>query len=191
MSTSIDFMTKPHKFIYKCVVCGTETSVLGESGTVVSPGATHGEAVRNGMSVYGEERINGASRIASRNTEMKDICGGFGRMVFVRSATYNPQPPPVTTPAGWDDFAARVHGFWQAFKNSGYDVALRGVNNRGTTGYQAIPDKIRTYLSNHQTVNINGGTYTVSNSVSGGVSLHRTIPVRGQNGTVCSFIYHY
>jgi hypothetical protein len=179
-----------HEFTYYCAICSGLNNTMGatpvtgivrikaESGVPVSPGFTHGEAVDNGTAI---------------NSDVDSFaCKGLGKMLYSSSVVIMPPPQPPAPPAGWDVFCQRVDQGWQAFRNSGWDTTLRGINNRGTPQYVATAQPIRTYIRNNNgIIVISGGTYFSAESSTAGVSLKRTIPSSANvPPTIRAYIYH-
>jgi hypothetical protein len=103
------------------------------------------------------------------------------------SALFEPAPEPKGDPV-WQAFADRVNAAWDLFVANNYAPAFRGANNNRE--YRP-PTGVSRHLQGSQgAVVIRGATYTISNSLTAGVSLHRTIPVTHQVGNMRSFIYH-
>jgi hypothetical protein len=90
-------------------------------------------------------------------------------------------PPPPPNPA-WDEFANRVHAAWQAYVNSGYSMALRGPNH--DRAHKTVPGVSQVLQRSGGMVNIRGGLYTTSISLTTDASLKRNA------GGHATFIYH-
>jgi len=101
--------------------------------------------------------------------------------------SFLPAPTVVNSPE-WLDFVARVSGAWGNFAASGYNVAQRGANHHRE--YRVPPSVQQRLQASGGVINIIGATYTVANSLTAGVSLHRAIPPAHQTATVRSFIFH-
>ena len=176
-----------HWFMCGAPNCGKHVVFMTENQLPVQPGRTHGEALDNGAQPM-PANSGGAGCLG-----LLRFCAGFD-MRTNRNCTihtrgtenFQPQPVQVVDPA-WTDFTQRVHAAWTAFQNSNWNLALRGANNFGE--YRATPSVRNILQASGGLVVIQGGTYTISNSLSAGVSLHRPIP-GGGFGNVQSFIFH-
>ena len=179
----------PYRHWFMCVApnCRKHVVFMTESELVAQPGRTHGEALENGAQPM-PANSGGTGCLG-----LLQPCAGFDMKtnksctIHTRGTdTINPQPVQSTDPA-WTDFTTRVHNAWSAFQNSNWNLQLRGANNFGE--YRAPPAVRNVHQASGGLVVINGGTYTISNSLTAGVSLHRQIP-GGGFGNVQSFIYH-
>lgn len=174
---------------FRCAGCGKHLTYVTEHEMAVQPGRTHEEALDNG-----------AQPAAARDPGppgcmgLITYCSGFDiqsnrACVPAHRGTESiaVAQPPAADP-NWNDFAGRVTAAWTAFVNSGYSPARRGANNFGE--YHPPPSVLGVLQRSGGAVLINGATYIVSNSLTAGVSLHRTIPAAHQAGTIRSFIFH-
>jgi hypothetical protein len=176
-----------HWFMCLAPTCGKHIVFMTEESMPVQPGRTHGEALENGgqpmpANSGGTGCLGALIYCAGYQPKTKKDCTIHKR----GTEEFAPQPVVAVDPA-WTDFATKVTNAWQAFQNSGWNLALRGANNYGE--YRAPPGVKNILQRSGGVVVINGGTYTVSNSLTAGVSLHRQIP-GGGFGAVQSFIYH-
>jgi hypothetical protein len=177
-----------HWFICSAPSCRKHVVIVTENELPVQPGRTHGEALENGALPMPKGSTGGEGCLG-----VLSYCSGY-QMKENRACTLHSHgtdnfmvPPPATVDPAWTDFAQRVNNAWQAFAASGYNVALRGANNYRE--YKAPPPVLGILQTSGGVVSINGAYYTISNSLTAGVSLHRPIP-GGGTGNIRSFIFH-
>lgn len=191
-----------YKHYFRCAACGKHIFITSESDIPGSPGRTHADALENGTKLFRDDP----------DDPDDPSCGGLGVMRYCSGTNlssggdwkkpgdyvnctahtrgteeirvHTPSAPPVE----WTDFGTRVDNAWQAFVNSGYSPALRGVNNHREYRTDAKVSNI--LRASGGVVSINGGVYSVSTSLSAGVSLKRGIPPAHQQGNMVSFIWH-
>ena len=186
-----------YRHMFSCTACGKHVFTISESATVAGIGRTHDEALENGSKAF-------------KSDPDTLSCGGLGTMKYC-SGSYvkkggdamSPEaykacvPPhkgteeikpfvPSAPSAEWVDFARRVKDGWDALVASGYSNTLRGVNNYRE--YKASGKVSAVLQSCGGVVAIDGGNYTISNSLLAGVSLKRQMP--GAVGAIQSYIYH-
>jgi hypothetical protein len=160
---------------------------ITENQQPVQPGRTHGEALDNGALAM--PKGSGGDGCLGALT----YCSGFNMATNSKCTLHTNGTdsfmvtPPATIDPAWADFAQRVSAAWGAFASSGYNLALRGANN--FREYKAPPAVLQVLQGSGGVVSINGAVYTISNSLTAGVSLHRPIP-DGGSGYARSFIYH-
>lgn len=178
-----------HYFI--CLKCFKHLTYITENEMPVSPGRTHQQAIENGAVQFGKDN------------SIPESCSGFGEIIYCSGYNVkhniNCAPShkgteelvpyaPASAPPEWGDFCTRVENGWQTFVNGNYAPALRGVNNNRE--YRTPPAVKNILQSSGGTVKIGNATYSISNSLTAGVSLHRTIPQNHQVGNMKSFIFH-
>jgi hypothetical protein len=181
-----------YKHFFRCGYCGSHVVTFTEESIPVPPARLHGEALDSG-----------ALPAITKNTAGTECPGVLSFCSGVRldakftpcnnpqhkgTEQFQPQPEPKEDPE-WNDFVQRVDAGWQNFVASGYSPALRGVNNHHE---YRLPTAVSRRLQSAQGAIIIGGvTYTISNSLSAGASLHRKIPTAHQIGNIRSYIFHF
>lgn len=185
-------MAFEHYFI--CIACQQHIKTVTEESAPFQPGLTHNQAASNGA--LSTIRSSRSSKPIDATSCLGQIvyCSGFNvkankKCVPAHKGTVELKTAPKPKPdPDWEKFTDKVSQAWESFVESGYNLAKRGVNNKKE---YKLSQKVRSRLSNAGgTLNIAGGTYTVSESTTAGVSLHRAIPNKHTNGYIKSFIFH-
>lgn len=181
-------MAARHYFL--CGACKKHVTYVTEFDAVDQPGRTHSEALTNGgvpaarRDVGGEHCLGVLTYCSGVDvTNNMRPCGTHARGTEILHVR-----PVPTGNKDWVDFERRVSTAWNAFVASGYSLALRGVNNHRE--YRPTPAVHRVLQGGGGVVQIDGAVYVVSNSLTAGVSLHRSIPAAHRHGNAQSFIFH-
>ncbi len=170
-----------YKHFFQCLKCKGHVVEISDSDVAVAPGRTHWEALENGgqpMTRQVGPTCLGSIIYCAGFDKFGHPCGGNHPR---GTETYNDPPSPPPNP-DWNEFANRVHAAWQLYVNSGYNIALRGPNH--DRAHRTAPAVAQVLQRCGGIVNINGGLYKTSISLTTDSSLKRNA------GGHAVFIYH-
>ena len=172
-----------YKHYFQCGACKGHVVECTDSSVAVAPGHTHWQALENGaepMIAHGGPvpTCMGVITYCAGFDKFGKPCGGHhakGTDTFADP----PSPPPNPD---WQEFATRVHTAWQAYVNSGYNIAQRGPNH--DRAHKTRPGVAQILQRSGGMINISGGLYKTSISLTSDASLKRNA------GGHPVFIYH-
>ncbi len=178
-----------YKHYFLCENCKKHIITVTEWDTPWIGASFHRDALKNGA-IAAASNETGGETCPGRVTYCSgyDVKAGRNCAPGHRGSQQIHIRPKPTGNADWEAFCGRVTAAWDAFVQSGYSSAARGANNHRE--YKPTPGVLRVLQGAQGAVNVNDAIYTISNSLTAGVSLHRSIPAQYQRGNMKSFIYH-